>query len=472
MSRRRKILIAVAIALALPLVAHAVVLWWTDMEPPALSLAARPLRQAEDDPTRREIGRSWARMRGAIREVRLEGSPAEIGDANVRLLYDDQIAIEREMHDQFAHYVPWWAARVLLVDLARWRFRALDERIAPDHRLEIAAQARAFQPDPFTSLMDTYQRFVFLHSLYDIMLTFERSPLLGCTSFALGKARTAGGHVIVGRNFDFEGPQILDERKAVYLMREEGHLPYASVSWPGFVGVTSGMNIEGLTVVIHGARAGDTDPEGDPVVHTVRTLLRRARSTRQALDLLSGSPPMVPHMLLIADPSDDAVAVERVPGRPPFVRAAVDGVLPLTNHLEGPDAADPKNQAVRAESSTLPRRERLDALLARAEHAGVDDAAAILRDKGEALPLGHRHAIDALIATHSVVFDATDRALWVNEGPHATGRYLRFDLRELLDEGYRPRGPAEVQSLAADPIADDGRLERWRSAGSPHPGSE
>lgn len=472
MSRRRKIIIAIAIVVSLPFFAHFGLVWWTEMAPPPLSLDAREVKQAEDDTTRREIGRSWARMRGTIREARLEGSPAEVGDANVRLLYDDQTAIEHHLHDQFAEYVPLWPARVLLVDLARLRFRDLDERLEPDHRLEIAAQARAFDPDPFSSLMGTYQRFVFLHSLYDIMLSFERSPLVGCTSFAIGKARTANGHVLLGRNFDFEGPQILDERKAVFLMREDGHIPYASVSWPGFVGVMSGMNIDGLAIVIHGARAGESNPHGDPVVHTVRRLLRKARTTREALALLADSDPMVPHMLLITDAHDDAVAVERVPGRPLHLRNTATGVLPLTNHLEGPDAADPKNQTVLSETSTLPRRQRLDTLLDEVQQAAVSEAITILRDKGDGLPMGHRHAIDALIATHSVVFDVTDRAVWVNEGPHATGRYVRFDLRELLADDYMPRGPADVVSLPADPIASDGRLDAWREAGQPHPGSE
>jgi isopenicillin-N N-acyltransferase-like protein len=478
MTRRRRRVLAIVLAVAVfPIAAHLFVLATTKMRPSPIALTAGEVVQSGDDPTRRELGRSWARKRGAINEVRLEGSPVDLGAANVRLLYDEQVAIERDLHDQFSHFVPYAAARMLIVDMARVRFRNLEDNLSPAHLDEIAAQAEAFSPDPFTGLMDTYQRFVFLHSLYDIMLSFERSPLVGCTSFVLGGATTADGHTLVGRNFDFEGPQVLDDRKAVFLVLEDGAIPYASVSWPGFIGAASGMNYEGLAIVIHGARAGEPRETGEPVAQTVRDLLSRARTTREAVAMLSRRDPMVSHMLLIADASGDAVVVERVPGMAPFVRSAAGPRLPLTNHLEGPFADDPKNHDVMRMTSTLPRRRRLDELLSNVPRvATVQDALSILRDKrstdNQLLPLGHRSAIDALISTHTIVMDTTARVLWVGEGPHATGRFVRFDLGELLDPGYRPQGPARVETLPQDDIVRDGQYDAWVRAGSPHAGAE
>jgi hypothetical protein len=475
--RRRRALIAVAALAIAPFALHFGVQLGTAMDPPPIELAPAEVTQAADDPARRELGRSWARKRGAINEVRLEGSPVDLGANNVRLLYDEQVAIERDLHDQFSHYVPYAAARLLIVDMARLRFRNLEENLRPGHLEEIAAQAAAFAPDPFTGLMGTYQRFVFLHSLYDIMLSFERSPLVGCTSFVLGGATTADGHTLVGRNFDFEGPQVLDDKKAVFLVLEDGRIPYASVSWPGFIGAASGMNYEGLAIVIHGARAGEPRETGEPVAQTVRDLLSRARTTREALTMLSRRDPMVSHMLLIADATGDAAIAERVPGMPLYVRAAAGPRVPLTNHLEGPFADDPKNHEVMRSTSTLPRRRRLDELLANVpQAANVQDALNILRDKrttdNQPLPLGHRSAIDALISTHSIVMDTTGRVLWVGEGPHLTGRFVRFDLAELLAPGYRPSGPARVETLPEDDIVRDGRYDAWVEAGSRHSGVE
>lgn len=472
---RRRLLIALLTVLLLPVVGHYVLVAATAMEAPPIETPSAPVLLAADDPTRRDLGRSYARKRGAIYEVRLVGGPEALGWANITLLRDDQLAIEREMREQFAHFVPLAPARTLLVDLARLRFSHLDELLSPAYKRELAAQAAALAPDPLSDLMPTYQRFVFLHSLYDIMLSFERSPLIGCSSLVLEE--DARGHTLVGRNFDFEGPQILDDRKAVFLVFEDGKVPYASVSWPGFIGTASGMNAHGVSLVIHGARAGETDPRGEPVAQTFRDVLGRASSTEEALALIGERRPIVPHMFLVADATGDAAVAERVPHEPVHVRRGDGNVLPLSNHLEGPHAADPKNQQVRERTSTLPRRARLDALAENVpDTADVSWMVSVLRDKrapdGSELPLGDRSAIDALIATHSVVLDATGRSLWVSEGPYATGRFVRFDLEELLDPDFQPRGPAVVESLPQDDIRDDGRYNAWQAAGRPHSGAE
>src|SRR5262249_19117819 len=154
-----------------------------------------------------------------------------------------------------------------------------------------------------------------------------------------------------------------------------------------------------------------------------------------------------------ADAAGRVAVVERAPGDAPYVRRGAQETG-LTNHFEGPWADDPANLQVKRETSTLARRARLEELLARLPHgAGIDDAIAVLRDKpglGHApLPTGDRRAIDALIATHGVVMDTTARAMWVSEGPHLLGRFIRFDLGRLLAKNYDPKSEHEV--VASDP---------------------
>jgi hypothetical protein len=476
--RRRARWIAIAATVALlPLLAHALVLAATAMSAPDVPPPAGAVRRAGDGAGRREYETAWARRRGAITEVRLAGDPIALGHAHARLLYEDQVAIETQMHEAFARYVPLAPARWLLVDLARLRFRNLDAAMGEERRREIAAHAAGFAPDPFGAWMPTYQRFVFLEALYDVMLAFERSPLVGCSSFVLGAGATRAEQTLLGRNFDLEGPSALDARKAVFLVHEDGRVPYATVSWPGFVGAATGMNAAGLAVVVHGARAGEPRPRGEPVAHTVRELLGRARTSAEAIDMLAGREPMVTHMLLVADATGDAAVVERVPGAAPFVRRGAPATLGLTNHLEGPHASDAKNQRVLAETSTLPRRRRLDELLsavASARDGDVARAVSMLRDKhgpsGAVLPLGHRHALDALLATHSVVANTVTRDLWVSEGPHAAGRFVRFDLDRLLDPRYEPTDVEPIETIDADPMLSDGRYQAWRAAGAPREG--
>lgn len=470
-ARRRRWLIALGILLAIPTLIHLVVLFTTSIEPPKIAaVSGEPTHPAEG---LRVFESSYARKRGGILEVRLAGTPEEIGYRHSRLLYPEMVNNEGTLQDQFKHFVPIPPLRWLIMDISRVEFRRVDQGMSDVRRREIAAEALGFSPDPYNGVLPSYHRFVFLHSLYDIALSFEHSPLIGCTSFALGDGAFEKGHVVLARNFDFEAGSIFDSGKAVFLVREEGAIPYASVAWPGLVGALTGMNAEGLALVVHGARARTPQPVGEPVVHTTRDVLAHARTTAEAIEIVRQRPAMVSHLLMFADASGDVAIVERAPGEAIHVRRG-RGKVPLTNHFEGPLATDPANIRVERTTSSRPRRMRLDELLEKLPAgSNVESTVALLRDKkavgGVELPLGHRRTIDAIIATHAVVMDATERVLWVSEGPHLLGRFIRFDLARLLDPAYEPQDEPLV-TLPEDPVYRSPTYEAWKRAGAQHHG--
>jgi hypothetical protein len=473
-ARHRKKLYALAFLLGVPTVAHGVVGVATRIRPPAIAAYSSEPRPDPSDPDLRVLGPAYTRHRGRILEVRLAGTPEQMGHQHGRLLYPEMRENEGTLYGQLEHYVPFPPARWLIADISRVQFRQVDQGMPEERRHEIAAQAAAFTPDPFAGFLPTYHRFVFLQSLYDIALSFERSPLLGCTSFALTDGASASGHAILARNFDFEAGPIFDEKKAVFLVREEGRIPYASVSWPGLVGAVTGMNAEGVALVVHGGRARTPRPVGEPIMHTTRDVLGRAHSTAEALAILERKEPMVSHIIMLVDAGGDVAIAERAPGEPMSVRRG-RGKVPLTNHFEGPLAGDPSNQRVEAVTSTRARRQRLDELLAELPPgAGAADAVRVLRDRrgagGVELPLGDRRTLDALIATHSVVMDATARVIWVSEGPHLVGRYVRFDVGKLLDPAFSPRPTDPVETLPEDPLLTGGGYDAWVRSGAPHRG--
>ena len=51
-------------------------------------------------------------------------------------------------------------------------------------------------------------------------------------------------------------------------------------------GVVSGMNIEGVAIVVHGARSGAPQAQGEPVVHALRRVLSSAHNTDEAQEIL------------------------------------------------------------------------------------------------------------------------------------------------------------------------------------------
>ena len=58
---------------------------------------------------------------------------------------------EAELWGDFAHYVPVAAARALMMDLGRVRYRDVDRTFPEERRREIAAEAAGVQPDPVAS---------------------------------------------------------------------------------------------------------------------------------------------------------------------------------------------------------------------------------------------------------------------------------------------------------------------------------
>lgn len=455
--------------LALALLAfHVVVGRAARLLPPAVALPEHSVQKTPDG--LRRFGNAYARSVGRILQVGLEGTPETIGYSHARLLYPEMVENEGILLGRFRDQVPARFARSLLLDLAQLRYRDVDREMSPERLREIAAGAQGFQPDPYTELFPTFQRFVYLNALYDISLSFEGSPLIGCTTFTFDHDSTIDGSGLLARAFDFEVDEVFDRRKALFLVRETGKIPFASVAWPGLVGVVSGMNLEGVALVVHGGRAREPQAVGEPVVHALRRVLSEARTTEQAAALLATRTPMVSHIVIVTDAQGHSVAIERAPGvadtvRPLAARAAT------TNHFEAGLRDDPKNLRVRANTSTLPRRARADELLGALPPAPVTPlvAAELLRDRagggGAALPLGDRRAINALIATHGVIMQTGARVLWVSEAPHLLGQFRAFDLRRLLADGYDPSADeAASEPLPEDALLSSGDYAKWKTS--------
>lgn len=454
LKRHPKKLAVLSVLLLIPLLFHGYAVFSGRMTPPVVELSplqVRPFAQgARFISAGGELDGDSAYVRniGSIREVRLVGTPVEVGQRHALLLKQEMDRTETVVWGLFRQHVTSRVARTLLLDLARLRYAGLDEQLSEPRRLEIAAQARSYTPDPFESELPTYQRLIYLNALYDISLSFEQSPLIGCTTF-VGRSEQGGG--VLARAFDFEVDPIFDREKVVFLVREEGKLPFASVAWAGLVGVVSGMNRAGLSVVVHGARAGEPGVVGEPVAHALRRVLSDAADTPSAVRALAERAPLVSHLVIVNDAQGDARVVERVPGHDNVVRA-LEGAACVTNHLEGASARDPKNQRVRQLTSTSQRRQRGDELAAGAGEGplSVETSLSWLRDRklagGKALDVGDRRAIDAGIATHAIIADSARRQLWVSQGPNLDGAMVVFDLNQLLAKDYVPEAREPVRA--------------------------
>ena len=428
--------------------AHHYIAYRAKVSPPEVSLGAKSFTLSEHNGIR-VAGPAYATRYGGIWLARLDGSPEAIGFQHAKLLYPEMVRVEARMLESFKKIVPLAPIRTLIKDLALLRYNKIEQSYDGLARRELAAQAVGFQPDPFSGFLPTYQRYLNLAALYDVSLSFEYSPLIGCTTFVGKDQENQNG--ILARNFDFETDDIFDTEKVVFVVSQPQKKSFISVAWPGMVGVVSGMNEEGVSLVVHGARAGEPRTVGVPVLIGLRRALEAANNSEEAVAILSAQEVMVSHIIVVNDPSGDARVIERVPGQAAHIRKLAKRSV-ITNHLEGPSAADAKNLRVRHDSSTLARRARGDELVSSSTPSTALEFSRWLRDKrglgGSPLERGDRNAIDADIATHGVVFETQARRVWVSSGPHLNGSFIEFDLNQLLHTDSR--NLPEVATLDRD----------------------
>jgi hypothetical protein len=450
--------VGLGVTLAALLLMWVLFLRMTRIEPPRVDARTRSAAElpVEVRGARAYIGSSWSSHERGVWELHLTGEPYAMGWAQGRL--GNRLFLEAEdyMFAEMGRYVPSKLALWLIRAGVRLKYRHIGDLLPADAAEEIAGMSRGVT-DLHDDFLPIYQRLVFYHALHDITQGLEKSPLLGCTAFAAGGPATPNSHLIIGRNFDFEGPEIFDREKTVIFFRPRGKIPFASVAWMGMSGVVTGLNAQGIYVSINAARSDDKGGEGVPVEILVRGILESAKSVDDVIAMVKKTPVMVPDFYLVGDgKTGESAVIERTPRRIEVRRAARnDGTMLLTNHALSPAfGRDAENDRLQRYLTSGARYRRLEELV-KHWRGQIDPrkAAEILRDKrgvgNVELGLGNRNALDALIATHSVVVDATALILWVATGPHLTGRYVGFDLRkELLGEEHAPPPDIPEDSLA------------------------
>ncbi|RMG10418.1 MAG: hypothetical protein D6731_17490 [Planctomycetota bacterium] len=464
--RLRRWLRRLAVGSAALLLGSAAFLWSCFATPPPLEGRPAILDAVRivDARGRRRVGKSWFLRREGASLLYLEGDPFSIGYSNARLtaeLFEEQ---ERSLIETVRRFFPsslsfWGVATLVLVNN-----RSLPDFVPEEYQREIHGLSLG-APDPFPELGPRYHRILNYHAAHDISHWVWDRPVVGCSAFAARGPETRSGHLLVGRNFDFEAGRHFDRNKIIGLYRPEQGYSFLSVSWPGMAGAVTGLNERRLYCSINGAHSSDRARIGEPVSLLVREVLQYCGTIEEAVERIRRAQVFVSDSYLVASgETGDAVVVEKTPARAEVRGFEKGDLLFQTNHFEAPGfLREPGNLEQLREGTTSRRRERLEELV-HAARGRLDPplVARILRDRrdvgGGPLALGHRGALNALIATHSVVCDVTAGILWVSRGPYPLGRYDAYRI-DAFGEEVAPPIPADPL-LASDAPA---RLERARA---------
>jgi hypothetical protein len=416
-----------------------------------------------DSAGRARLGRSWFLRREGASLLHLEGDPYALGYANGRLTADLMQVQERELIGTVRRFFPstpgfWGIATLVLVNN-----RSLPDHVPLEYQLEVRGLAEG-STDPFPEWGYRYHRLLNYHAAHDIAHWVWDKPVVACTALAARGGATASGRLLTARNFDFEAGRHFDANKVIALYRPSEGQAFLSVSWPGMAGAVTGLNAARIFISINGAHSVDRGRIGTPVSLVIRRVLQYATSLEEAVAIVRDAQVFVTDGYLIADgETGEAVVVEKSPART-AVRPMEGDLLLQTNHFEAAEfQQDPGNLAHQAVGTTCARRARLEELVT--DRATPLDPAAlveVLRDRkgvgGVELGLGNRAAINALIATHSVVCDVTGGTLWVSRGPYVLGQYDAYRI-DAFGEGSRAPIPADP--LAATDAA--ARVEEARA---------
>lgn len=210
---------------------------------------------------------------GGLRLLRVWGTPEQRGYAHGFLMAKEIAAVA------IAEFTARFARRPgLLVQARAARPRLIEY---PD---DVAAELRAL----FQGLVDAkvdldMPELGRAFDLEDLLVAnaLDVFGLMGCSGFTVWGERVVGGGVLTGRNFDwpYTGPQVVDDTIVLVEHLADGRA-VASVTWPGFVGVVTGISSDGAAVFLHvgSAKISMTPEPGSwPTATAARAILEHAK---------------------------------------------------------------------------------------------------------------------------------------------------------------------------------------------------
>jgi hypothetical protein len=401
---------------------------------------------------------------GGIAVLHASGDAHAIGAAHGRLLAPLLPAVVRAHAPTIEATVSddgWFGGTTHDMRLA-WKWRFLDDGVAEADRRMVAGLVRgAAASGVVVGFEDALRDQAVLDAGAPAPSSDEGDTRFVAHSLAaIVDQQASPGHVWLARTFALPG---LDdggdaELPVVSIVHPDGRVAYAAVGWPGLLGVVTGVNANGIAVLVDPARTAEVRPTraARPVAMLARAVLEQADSLDTAVKLIEGTPTLGAAVFVVVDGATGKRAiVERTPVKAVVERSprspAVGDVL-TTNAL----AQDPDNDRARRLLESQVRVDRA-ARLARGPLPDVAAVAALLRDQrgvdDTPRPLGHRGAIDDGRAVQTAILDPTTLELWVAD-PRAGGRLRGFDLRRELRGDGSAAPPVE---LAAEPAGEPER---------------
>jgi predicted choloylglycine hydrolase len=392
-------------------------------------------------------------------ELYVEGGSLERGLLNGALsdsIYRHQ---EKVFFKKVEDLVPSKGKQRFLRNFLAWYNRKLPKNIIQEYKEEIYGLSR-YSSDSLDFIALKYARNLYLHGAHDIGHAIQDLALVGCTSFAVWGENTEDGELLIGRNFDFYAGDDFAENKVIALVKPQTGYAFLSVTWPGMIGVVSGMNTEGLTVTINAGKSSIPLKAKTPVSLLTREILQYAKNIDEAIAIARKRKVFVSESIMVGSANDNkAILIEISPKKMDIFEVENSGKLVCSNHFQSAAfRKDKKNKKHIEESHSQYRFDRMTELLSIEPKMNVERAVSILRNKeglqGKPIGLGNEKALNQLLAHHGVVFKPKERKVWVSANPYQLGAFVAYDLKEIFSGKSSEFFFSKSESIPQDDFLD------------------
>nr|WP_228447880.1 C45 family peptidase [Chryseobacterium sp. KBW03] len=404
-------------------------------------------------------------------ELYIKGNPLQLGYNNGALTQSLMQKQEGIFFSKVEGFVPSKFKQRLLRGFLKWYNRKMYLNVREDYQAELYGLSQ-YSSDQYDFIAPKYLRSLYLHGAHDIGHAMQDLAMVGCTSLAVWNENTEDGDLLIGRNFDFYVGDDFAKNKLVEFVQPEEGIPYMSVSWPGMIGVVSGMNKEGITVTINAGKSKIPLTAKTPISLVTREILQYAKNIDEAIAIAKKRKVFVSESILVGSAADkNAVIIEVSPENFGVYQVQNTSRVLCTNHFQS-DAYknDKRNQKHIEESHSEYRYERLQELLQEEKKMTSEKIASVLRDrsglKGEKIGYGNEKALNQLLAHHAIIFSPQKKLVWVSSNPYQLGEFVCYDLNEIFsDKGLQPDDLSKsALNIARDPFADSEEFEKYEQS--------
>ncbi|WBV59031.1 C45 family autoproteolytic acyltransferase/hydrolase [Chryseobacterium camelliae] len=401
-------------------------------------------------------------------ELYIKGNSLQLGYNNGALTQSLMQRQEEIFFSKVKGFVPSKFKQNLLRNFLKWYNRKMYLNVRNDFQAELYGLSQ-YSSDTYDFIAPKYLRSLYLHGAHDIGHAMQDLMMVGCTSLAVWNENTEDGDLLIGRNFDFYVGDDFAKNKLVEFVEPEAGIPYLSVSWPGMIGVVSGMNKEGITVTINAGKSKIPLTAKTPISLVTREILQYAKNIDEAIEIAKKRKVFVSESILVGSANDkNAVIIEVSPNNFGVYKVENTDRIFCTNHFQS-DAykEDKRNQKHIIESHSEYRYEKLQELLQENKKLNPEKIASLLRDKsglkGEKIGYGNEKAINQLLAHHAVIFSPQKKLVWVSSNPYQLGEFVCYDLNEIFSEKRLHNGKFSRSELniTKDPFVDSQEFENY-----------